>query len=139
MRLRVDFRGIHRRARRFARRVGSVGYRTIVVPLLEREETENALDLACGLAADRSARVVLVAPLFVERELPLDARFDAEVRALRDRLDKAAAVAASYGVGSRTSAAPSSSSSARRSSRGVASGARSRTKSCSSCAPHRVG
>ena len=96
-----DVRRLHRRARRLARRAGSIGYRTIVVPLLEREETEHALDLACRLAADRRARVVLVAPLFVERELPLDARFDGELRALRDRLDSAAAVAASYGVGVR--------------------------------------
>src|SRR5204863_6392678 len=96
-----DVRHLHRRARRLARRAGSVGYRTIVVPLLEREETEHALDLACRLAAERRARVVLVAPLFVERELPLDARFDEELRALRDRLDSAAAVAGSYSVGER--------------------------------------
>jgi nucleotide-binding universal stress UspA family protein len=96
-----DVRRLHRRARRLARRAGSIGYRTIVVPLLEREETEHALDLGCRLAADRHARVVLVAPLVVERELPLDARFDGELRALRDRLDSAAAVAASYGVGVR--------------------------------------
>jgi nucleotide-binding universal stress UspA family protein len=98
---RPDFRRLHRRARRIARRAGSIGYRSIVVPLLEGAETEHALDLACRLAADRHARVVLVAPLFVERELPLDARFDGELRALRDRLDTAAAVAASYGVGVR--------------------------------------
>ena len=96
-----DIRLLHRRARRLARRAGSIAYRTIVVPLLEREETEHALDLACRLAADRRARIVLVAPLVVERELPLDARFDEELRALRERLDSAAAVAASYGVGVR--------------------------------------
>ena len=95
MRLRLDFR----RVQRFARRAGSVGYRSIVVPLLEREETEHALDLACRLAADRRARVVLVAPLVVERELPLDARFD--VRELRERLDSAAEIAYAYGVGVR--------------------------------------
>ena len=48
------------------------------MPLLGREETEHAVDLACRLAADRGARVVLVAPLVVEPELPLDAHFDAE-------------------------------------------------------------
>ncbi|HEY2354807.1 MAG TPA: universal stress protein [Gaiellaceae bacterium] len=90
-----------RRARRLARRAGSVGYRTIVVPLLEGEETDHALDLACRLAAERRARIVLVAPLFVERELPLDARFVDELRELRCRLESAAAIAASYGVGVR--------------------------------------
>ncbi|HUZ16489.1 MAG TPA: universal stress protein [Gaiellaceae bacterium] len=96
-----DVRVLHYRARRLARRAGSIAYRTIVVPLLEREETEHALDLACRLAADRRARVVLVAPLEVDRELPLDASFDGELRALRDRLESAVAVASSYGVGVR--------------------------------------
>jgi len=96
-----DIRVLRVRARRLARRAGAIAYRTIVVPLLEREETDHALDLACRLAADRRARVVLVAPLVVERELPLDARFDEELRALRDRLASAAALAVSYGVGVR--------------------------------------
>ena len=41
-----DVHLLHRRARRFARWTGSIAYRTIVVPLLDREETEHALDLA---------------------------------------------------------------------------------------------
>ncbi|MDE3024812.1 MAG: universal stress protein, partial [Acidobacteriota bacterium] len=61
-------------------------------------ETEHALDLACRLAADRRARVVLVAPLVVPHELPLDAHFDAEIEALREPLAQAAAIAESYGV-----------------------------------------
>jgi len=96
-----DLRLLRRRARRLARWTGSIAYRSIVVPLLEREETEHALDLACRLAADRGARVVLVAPLVVERELPLDARFDGELAGLKERLESAAAVASSYGVGVR--------------------------------------
>jgi nucleotide-binding universal stress UspA family protein len=78
-----------------------LGYRSIVVPLLEREETEHALDLACRLAADRGARVVLVAPVVVERELPLDAHMNGELTSLKARLESAAAVATSYGVGVR--------------------------------------
>ena len=73
----------------------------IVVPLLDREETEHALDLACRLAADRGARVVLVAPLVVERELPLDAHLDGQLASLKERLESATAVAGSYGVGVR--------------------------------------
>ncbi|HEU5216145.1 MAG TPA: universal stress protein [Gaiellaceae bacterium] len=96
-----DVRLLHRRARHFARWTGSIAYRSIVVPLLEQEETEHALDLACRLAADRRANVVLVAPLVVERELPLDAHFDRELAGLRERLDCAAAVAGAYGVGLR--------------------------------------
>jgi nucleotide-binding universal stress UspA family protein len=93
-----DIRRLHRRARRFARWTGSIAYRSIVVPLLDSEETEHALDLACRLAADRGARVVLVAPLLVERELPLNARMDGELSGLKERLEHAAAVASSYGV-----------------------------------------
>lgn len=96
-----DVRAFHRRARRLARWTGSIAYRSIVVPLLDREETEHALDLACRLAADRGARVVLVAPLVVERELPLSAHMDGRLTGLKERLESAAAVAGSYGVGVR--------------------------------------
>ena len=96
MRFRLPSR---RKLRRLARRTGSVGYGHIVVPLLGLAETEHALDLACRLAADRGARVVLVAPLMVEQELPLDAHFD--LTELRQSLDHAAAIADSYGVGVR--------------------------------------
>jgi nucleotide-binding universal stress UspA family protein len=101
MRWRLDIGGLHRRARRFARWTGSIAYRSIVVPLLEQEETEHALELACRVAADRGARIVLVAPLTVPRELPLDAHFGPELARLRERLEAAAAVADSYGVRSR--------------------------------------
>jgi nucleotide-binding universal stress UspA family protein len=96
-----DPRSLHRRARRLARWTGSIAYRSIVVPLLDLEETKHAVDLACRLAADRGARVVLVAPLVVARELPLDARFDVELRELKRRLAVAGEVASSYGVGVR--------------------------------------
>jgi nucleotide-binding universal stress UspA family protein len=93
-----DIGRLHRRARRFARWTGSIAYRSIVVPLLDREETEHALDLACRLAADRGARIVLVAPAVLERELPLNAHLDGQLLSLRERLSSAAAVASSYGV-----------------------------------------
>jgi len=96
-----DVRLLHHRARRFARWTGSIAYRTIVVPLLDRAETEHALDLACRLAADRGARVILVAPAVLERELPLNAHLDGQLRDLKERLEFAAAVAGSYGVGVR--------------------------------------
>jgi nucleotide-binding universal stress UspA family protein len=96
-----DVRLLRRRARHFARWTGSIAYRSIVVPLLDAAETEHALDLACRLAADRGARVVLVAPAFLDRELPLNARLDGQLSALQERLESAAAVADSYGVGVR--------------------------------------
>jgi nucleotide-binding universal stress UspA family protein len=93
-----DLRAFHRRARHIARWSGSIAYRSIVVPLLDQEETEHALDLACRLAADRGARVVLVGPLVVERELPLNAHMDGTLTSLKERLECATAVASSYGV-----------------------------------------
>jgi nucleotide-binding universal stress UspA family protein len=93
-----DIRVLHHRARHFARWTGSIAYRSIVVPLLEQEETEHALDLACRLAADRGARVVLVAPAVLELELPLNAHLHGTITSLKERLESAAAVAASYGV-----------------------------------------
>jgi nucleotide-binding universal stress UspA family protein len=93
-----DLRAFHLRARHFARWSGSIAYRSIVVPLLDQEETEHALDLACRLAADRGARIVLVAPLVVERELPIDAHMDGTLTSLKERLECATAVASSYGV-----------------------------------------
>jgi nucleotide-binding universal stress UspA family protein len=95
---RPNLPAIRRRARRLARRTAAVRYRSIVVPLLGRRETEHALDLACRLAADRGARVVLVAPLVVPQELPLDAHFVRETDDLRAALAHAAVIAKSYGV-----------------------------------------
>jgi nucleotide-binding universal stress UspA family protein len=93
-----DPRSLPHRARRLARWTGSIAYRSVVVPLLELEETEHSLALACRLADRRGARIVLVAPLVVARELPLDAHFDAERTELERRLDEAASVAGSRGV-----------------------------------------
>ena len=98
---RPDVRAFRRRARRFALRTQAIAYRTIVVPLLDQAETEHALDLACRLAADRGARIVLVAPALLERELPLNAHLDGTLTDLSRRLEAATAVATSYGVGVR--------------------------------------
>jgi nucleotide-binding universal stress UspA family protein len=99
MRVRLpDPRALPHRARRFARWTGSIAYRSIVVPLLELEETEHSLALAIRVAADRGARIVLVAPLVVERELPLDAHFERERAELDARLEEACSVVSSRGV-----------------------------------------
>jgi nucleotide-binding universal stress UspA family protein len=95
---RPDIRKFRRRARRLVLRTQAIAYRSIVVPLLEREETEHALDLACRLASNRGARIVLVAPAVLERELPLNAHLDGALTELKGRLESATAVASSYGV-----------------------------------------
>lgn len=70
----------------------------VVVPLLEAEHTRHALVLACRLASDRGSRVLIIAPLYVDWELPLDAHFKVEEAALRVELGCEQAIAESYGV-----------------------------------------
>jgi|SRR5205814_5176783 len=89
-----------RRLRQNARRLAG-WQRMVVVPLLEPEHTRHALELACRLASDRRARVLLLAPLYVEWELPLDAHFHHEEEALRAELARERALAESYGVSAR--------------------------------------
>ena len=72
------------------------------MPLLEPEPTEHALDLACRLASDRGFRLLLLAPLYVDWELPLDAHFTQKEATLRVELGRERAIAESYGVGSHT-------------------------------------
>jgi basic amino acid/polyamine antiporter, APA family len=86
-------RSLRRTAQRLAGR-----HRLVIVPLLEPEHTRHALELACRLAADRGSRVLLLAPLYVDWELPLDAHFKAEEAALRLELTGERALAESYGV-----------------------------------------
>jgi basic amino acid/polyamine antiporter, APA family len=74
----------------------------VVVPLLEPTHTRHALDLACRLASDRGSRVLLLAPLYVDWELPLAAHFTAEEAALHEELARERALAESYGVGAHT-------------------------------------
>jgi nucleotide-binding universal stress UspA family protein len=94
--------GGRRQLRRTTRRALAKPHKTIVVPLLGSAESEHALDLACRIAADRGSRVLLLAPLFVDAELPLDAYMHEEERALHRELDRTHAIAESYGVAVRT-------------------------------------
>jgi nucleotide-binding universal stress UspA family protein len=77
-------------------------WRMVVVPLLEHEHTRHALELASRLAFERGTRVLLVAPLFVEWELPLEAHFKDEEAALHAELERERALAESYGVTAHT-------------------------------------
>lgn len=71
----------------------------VVVPLLDPGHTEHALDLACQLAVVRRTRVLVVAPLFVDWELPRNAHFADAERALRSELERTRALAQAYGIG----------------------------------------
>jgi APA family basic amino acid/polyamine antiporter len=74
-------------------------YRNILVPVADALESEEAVDLACRLAAERGASIVAVTVIEVPLELPLDARLPEEERRADELLDEARAIGDSYGVG----------------------------------------
>jgi basic amino acid/polyamine antiporter, APA family len=73
-------------------------YRNILVPVKPGRLSEEAVDFAARLAAERRASIALVSVAVIPLELPIDTRLeDEEERALR-ALDGAAAIAELYGV-----------------------------------------
>jgi APA family basic amino acid/polyamine antiporter len=75
-----------------------VEYRTIVVPVVRTEETEEALVAGARLAAERGSTVVVVTVIEVPLSLPLDARMEEEQDRAEQLLDDAQALVESYGV-----------------------------------------
>jgi basic amino acid/polyamine antiporter, APA family len=73
-------------------------YRRIVVPVVPGRPSDDALDVACRLAAERGARVVALTVLEVPLGLPLDAEMPEEERQANDELDEAVAIGDTYGV-----------------------------------------
>jgi APA family basic amino acid/polyamine antiporter len=73
-------------------------FRGILVPVAPSYPWEEAMDLACRLAAERRATIVAVTVVEVPLELPLDAYLPDEVAAADRALDAARAIGESYGV-----------------------------------------
>jgi len=73
-------------------------YRRIVVPVRGELESERAVRVACGLAADRGASIAAVAVVEVPPLLPLDAHMVEEEEDARKALHRAQAIADSFGV-----------------------------------------
>jgi len=73
-------------------------YRNILVPVKPGRESEEAIDVACRLAADRGAALGAVSVVVVPLELPLDARLEEEEERAYEALDSASAIAELYGV-----------------------------------------
>jgi nucleotide-binding universal stress UspA family protein len=76
----------------------SLGYRRILVPVGDNAESEKAMDVACRLADGRHASITCVSVVEVPPLLPLDAHMFEEERRAHQLLDRARAVADSYGV-----------------------------------------
>jgi APA family basic amino acid/polyamine antiporter len=73
-------------------------YRSILVPVKPGRESEEAIDFACRLAADRGATIVAVSVVTVPLELPLDADLPDQEAEADEALDAAVAIAELYGV-----------------------------------------
>jgi APA family basic amino acid/polyamine antiporter len=74
-------------------------YRNVLVPVVWRAESEEAVDLACRLATERGASIVALTVIEVPLELTLDVTLPGrdEERA-NDLLDEARAIGDAYGV-----------------------------------------
>jgi basic amino acid/polyamine antiporter, APA family len=73
-------------------------YRNILVPVKPGRASEEAIDLACRLAADRGASIGALSVVVVPLDQPLDTRLEEEERMADEALDVAAAIAELYGV-----------------------------------------
>jgi basic amino acid/polyamine antiporter, APA family len=74
-------------------------YRNILVPVKPGRESEEAIDLACRLAAERRASIAALSVVVVPLDLPLETPVEAEEAQADAALDAAAAIAELYGVG----------------------------------------
>jgi basic amino acid/polyamine antiporter, APA family len=75
-----------------------VGYGNILVPLVDRSVSEQAVAIGCRLAIDRGAAVTAVTVVEVPMELPLDAHMEAQDELARDVLAEARAIGDLHGV-----------------------------------------
>ncbi|HEX5448894.1 MAG TPA: universal stress protein [Gaiellaceae bacterium] len=73
-------------------------YREILVPIVSGPGSQEAVEVAARLAAERAARIVLLRVVVVPLELPLDANLAAQLEEADRLLDTSAATADAYGV-----------------------------------------
>jgi APA family basic amino acid/polyamine antiporter len=73
-------------------------YRSILVPVKPGRMSQEAVDVACRLAAERRASIAAVAVVTIPLELPLATRIQAEEDQADEVLDAARAIGELYGV-----------------------------------------
>jgi nucleotide-binding universal stress UspA family protein len=76
----------------------SIGYRHILVPVVDNAASDEAVDVACRLAAERHGSIAVTTVVEVPPQLPLDAYMDEEDEDAHALLARAQAIAESYGV-----------------------------------------
>jgi basic amino acid/polyamine antiporter, APA family len=73
-------------------------YRRLLVPIVAGQPSDNALDVACGLAAERRSQIIALTVIEVPLDLPLSADLPGEEERSNQELDEAQAIGDSYGV-----------------------------------------
>jgi basic amino acid/polyamine antiporter, APA family len=73
-------------------------FRSILVPIAPGYPSDEAMDFACRLAAERRASIVAFTAIQVPLELPLDTALPDDVSEANEQLDEARAIGESYGV-----------------------------------------
>jgi APA family basic amino acid/polyamine antiporter len=73
-------------------------FRSILVPIAPGYPSDEAMDFACRLAAERRASIVAFTAIGVPLDLPLDTELPEDVREANEQLDEARAIGDSYGV-----------------------------------------
>jgi APA family basic amino acid/polyamine antiporter len=73
-------------------------FRSILVPIAPGYASDEAMDFACRLAAERRASIVAFTAIEVPLDLPLDAELPEDVHEANEQLDEARAIGDSYGV-----------------------------------------
>jgi len=79
-------------------KAAALEFRTILVPIAPGYPSDEAMDFACRLAAERRASIVALTAIQVPLDLPLDAELAEDVEVANDQLDEARAIGESYGV-----------------------------------------
>jgi basic amino acid/polyamine antiporter, APA family len=73
-------------------------YRSILVPVKPGRMSQEAVDVACRLATERRASIVVLAAVVIPLELPLDTRLEEDEEEAYEVLDAASAIGELYGV-----------------------------------------
>ena len=73
-------------------------FRSILVPIAPGYASDEAMDIAGRLAAERRASIVAFTAIEVPLDLPLDTELPDDVREANEQLDEARAIGDSYGV-----------------------------------------
>jgi APA family basic amino acid/polyamine antiporter len=73
-------------------------YRRLLVPVVGGQPSDQAMDVACSLAAERGARIVALSIVEIPRDVSIGADLSAIETRAHHELDEATAIGASYGV-----------------------------------------